>query len=171
MNRVKTVIIGLTLLSSFAWAASAQLNVIVNVQSVFELSIDRHTVEIPSIRPGQVITDIPDNEGVKVSVRSNNGNPWYLKIGNLTELTDGTHVIPNSNFFWYGYPARAARGIWYGKGTEPFSIDPVLVYSADSSEYNNYPDGTDLFFKFKLSVPRKQNSGIYRSIVAFTVTE
>jgi len=173
MKRISLMFL-ILLMGCFALAATASdtLSVIVGVKSVFELNVDRAILEVKDIMPGKVATDLPDNEAVRVTVKSNNGVPWFLKISDLTELTDGgRNTIPNSSFFWYGYPGRSARGIWYGKDEQTFSLDPILAYSCASSEYNNFPDGTDLFFKFKISVPPKQNSGLYRTNVAFTVTE
>ncbi len=168
MNRLLLVIV---LLGAMGFSATARLNVVVNVQSVYEIDVDRYTLEVPSVRPGQFLSDIPDNEGIKVNVKTNNGEPWQLKIHDTMELTDGNNVIPNSNFYWYGHLGANARGVWYGKDAQAFTLDPVLTYSSAVSEYNNFPDGTDLFFKFRLNVPKTQNSGKYRSIVAFTLTE
>ena len=168
---MKRTIILLLLFGIVSFAATARLNVVVNVQSVYEINVDRYTMEVPNVRPGQFLSDIPDNEGIKVNVKTNNGEPWQLKINNTTELTDGNNTIPNSNFFWYGHLGANALGNWYGKDAQAFTLDPVLAYGSAPSEYNNFPDGTDLFFKFRLNVPKTQNSGKYRSIVAFTLTE
>ncbi len=160
-------------LVSLAFSATqpASLQVMVSVKSIFELTVDRNLIDFKTMLPGESKRDMPDNEGVKVSVKSNNGRPWYLKIGDLYELSNGTDSISNTNFTWNGSPSRTATGTWYGKGDNALSLTPEMAYSSHSSEYNNYPAGTDLFFRFGLKVPAKQNSGIYRSIVAFTLTE
>ncbi|OGI09399.1 MAG: hypothetical protein A2Y40_01875 [Candidatus Margulisbacteria bacterium GWF2_35_9] len=170
---MKRTLLLLLIVSSFLMAASDTdtLSIMVNVKSIFSLEIDRHIVDFKTLLPGQMMRDMPDNEGVKVTAKSNNGNGWVLKISNLAELSDGSELIPNKYFYWSGYPSRSASGTWYGKGTDNLSLTPVLAYSASMSEYNNYPAGTDLYFKFDLKVPDKQKSGIYRSIVAFTLTE
>ena len=164
-------------LSMAAPQQSAVVQVMVNIKSIFELSVDRNIVDFKSMLPGEDKKDMPDNEGVKVNVRTNNGRPWFLKVSNLSELSNGSDVIPNSQFSWYGYPSKTARGTWFGNGENSFSLTPVLAYSSDATEYNNYDmdpkkqNGTDTFFKFGLKVPAKQNSGVYRSIIAFTLTE
>jgi hypothetical protein len=168
---MKKTIVLLLLIGIFTFATTAQLNVVVNVLPVFELQVDRGTMEVPYIRPGQTLSDIPDNEGVKVTVKTNSGKAWQVKVHNTNELSDGNNVIPNSNFYWYGYLGSNAMGNWYGNDAQSFSLDPVMAYSSVVSEYNNMPDGTDLFFKFRLSVPQRQNSGKYKTIVAFTLTE
>lgn len=155
----------------FAASVNDTLSVMVNVKSIFELSIDRHVIDFKTLLPGQLMQDMPDNEGVKVTAKTNNGNGWVLKISNLAELSDGSEVIPNKYFSWSGSPSKIATGTWYGKGTDNLSLTPVIAYSSSVAEYNNYPAGTDLFFKFDLKVPEKQKSGIYRSIIAFTLTE
>ncbi len=168
---MKRIICVLLLLGIVSFSATARLNVVVNVQSVYEIDVDRYTMEVPSVKPGQFLSDIPDNEGIKVNVKTNNGQPWQLKIHDTMELSDGNNIIPNTNFYWYGHLGANARGTWYGKDAQEFKLDPVLAYASAPAEYNNFPDGTDLFFKFRLNVPKTQNSGKYRSIVAFTLTE
>lgn len=167
----KIILVLLVMGVIFAAVDNASLSVMVNVKSIFYLEIDRHVIDFKTMMPGQMMRDMPDNEGVKVTAKSNNGNGWVLKISNLAELSDGSTVIPNKYFYWSGYPSRTATGKWYGKGTDNLSLTPVIAYSASTAEYNNYPAGTDLYFKFDLQVPKKQKSGLYRSIVAFTLTE
>ena len=169
---IRRLLLGVVVLGmSMAATQPAVVQVMVNVKSVFELAVDRNIIDFKSMLPGDVKKDMPDNEGLKITVKSNNGRPWFLKISDLGELTNGSDVIPNSQFNWYGYPSKTARGHWVGNGENTFSLTPVLAYSSDVMEYNNYPTGTDMFFKFGLKVPAKQNSGVYRSVVAFTLTE
>ena len=167
----KILFIGILLVGVTLATQPASVQVMVNVKSVFELAADRNIIDFKTMLPGETKRDMPDNEGVKVTVRSNNGKPWFLKISDLYELSNGSDVIPNNNFVWYGYLSRGAAGTWYGKGDNFFALTPDLAYSSHASEYNNYPNGTDLYFKFGLKIPAKQNSGIYRSVVAFTLTE
>ncbi|MDD5456165.1 MAG: hypothetical protein PHV30_03940 [Candidatus Margulisbacteria bacterium] len=163
----------LILLSGFMFSATQQtsVQVMVNVKSFFELAVDRNLIDFKTMNPGEMKRDMPDNEGVKVNIKSNSGTPWFLKISDMYELTNGKDVISNGNFVWYGYPSKTALGTWYGNGEDKISLSPALAYSSNTSEYNNLPNGTDLFFKFALKIPPKQNSGLYRSIVAFTLTE
>jgi hypothetical protein len=165
---VAIIVMGL----SVAATQPAVIQVMVNVKSIFELSIDRNIIDFKTMLPGEVKRDMPDNEGLKVNVKSNNGRPWFLKISDLSELSNGSDSIPNSQFSWSGYPADSAHASnWAGNGKNFFSLTPILAYSSHPSEYNNYPTGTDMFFKFALKVPAKQNSGVYRSVIAFTLTE
>ncbi len=158
-------------MASAATQQQSYVQVMLSVKSTFELSVDRNIVDFKSMNPGEVKMDMPDNEGIKVNVKSNNGRPWYLKISDQFELSNGEDVIPNNDFLWSGYASKAATGVWHGKGDDSFSLTPALAYAAGVNEYNNIPNGTDTYFKFGVKVPVKQNSGIYRSIIAFTLTE
>ncbi len=175
---IARLLIGVIVLGlSMAAQTSQVVQVMVNVKSIFELSVDRSIVDFKSMTAGEEKKDQPDGEGVKVNVKSNNGRPWFLKISDLSELSSATDVIPNSQFSWYGYPSKTAKGTWFGNGENVFSLTPALAYSSAPSEYNNYDvdpkkqNGTDTFFKFGVKVPAKQNSGVYRSVIAFTLTE
>jgi len=85
---MKRTLLLLLIVSSFLMAASDTdtLSIMVNVKSIFSLEIDRHIVDFKTLLPGQMMRDMPDNEGVKVTAKSNNGNGWVLKISNLAEL-------------------------------------------------------------------------------------
>lgn len=169
---MRRLILGVFVLGvSMAATQPAVVQVMVNVKSVFELAVDRNIIDFKSMLPGEIKKDMPDNEGLKITVKSNNGRPWFLKVSDLGELSNGSDVIPNSQFNWYGSPSKTAAGSWMGNGENVFSLTPALAYVSHATEYNNYPSGTDLFFKFGLNVPSKQNSGVYRSVVAFTLTE
>jgi hypothetical protein len=150
---------------------STTAEVIVRVATYFEVKLDRTVIDFKTMRPGETKDNMPDNEGVKVTAKSNSGNPWFLLVNDEEELTAGEHVIPNENFFWYGYRGGKASGVWHGNGSDYFTTEPVLAYVAGESEYNNMPNGTDLFFKFKLKVPKRQARGNYRTAVVFTITE
>ncbi len=166
------LLLGVVLLGfSLAASQSSVVQVMVNVKSIFELSVDRSIVDFKAMAAKEEKNDQPDGEGVKVTVKTNNGRPWFLKISDLSELSSGTDVIPNSQFTWSGYRSKTAKGTWFGNGRNPFSLTPALAYSSAPTEYNNYPSGTDAFFKFGVKIPDKQNSGVYRTVIAFTLTE
>ena len=145
--------------------------VMVSVATFFEVNVDRQLIDFNQMKPGETKEYAPNDEGVKVSCKSNTGNPWFLKIHDEQDLTDGNNYIPNSNFFWYGNKGSNASGIWHGNGRDNFTTEPVQAYSAGADEYNNLPDGTDLFFKFKLQIPQKQPKGVYKTAIVFTLTE
>ena len=103
----------LCILSSSGYAATVQnATVTVKINPVFSISIDRDDIDFGIMKPGQTKWDIPAT-GIKVNVKSNTGNPWYLRINNTDDLSSGSAIIDNDNFFWYGW--TEGKGKWYGK--------------------------------------------------------
>ncbi|MFC1767733.1 hypothetical protein ACFLZ2_04185 [Candidatus Margulisiibacteriota bacterium] len=144
------------------------VNVSIEVTAVFELKIDRSTIDFEEMLPGHEKANIPV-EGIIATVKTSTGNPWYLKISNDTPLTSGPNIIPNKYFKWYGWSDGTGR--WNGTGENSLSLMPELAYSSGAGEGTNTPDGTNNHFKFKLKIPPRQKSGKYISRVRLTLTE
>lgn len=144
------------------------LNISIEVLPLFQLLIDRGTIDFETMLPGKEKDNVPV-EGIIVTALTSNNNPWFLKISDNSPLTSGPHVIPNANFMWYGWTDGSGR--WYGTGDDALSQNPQLCYSSGAGESSNAPDGTLNHFKFKLKVPAKQRPGRYMSVVKFTLTE
>jgi hypothetical protein len=140
----------------------------ITVDSVFKMSVDRGTIDFEKMKPGDTKDNMPV-EGVIATCTSSNGNPWYLKVSNDAPLSNGPFMIPNSNFIWYGY--TEGSGTWYGTGTDPLSLVPMLMYASGPLEGLNIPAGTKNHLKFKLSIPKGQAGGKYISNVRLTMTE
>jgi len=147
---------------------TGSVNVSVTVKQMFQLSIDRGTIDFEEMLPGNEKENVPV-EGVVVTAKCDTGNPWFLKISNNSPLTSGPDMIPNENFKWYGWSDGTGR--WYGTGEDALSLTPTLVYSSGAGENNNLPDGTKNHLKFKLKIPPKQRAGKYMSTVKLTLTE
>jgi hypothetical protein len=152
----------------FPPANTESFTVTVHVSPMFQLYIDRGTIDFEEMLPGHEKENVPV-EGIIVKTKSNTNNPWFLKISNDSPLTSGPNIIPNENFKWYGWTDGSGR--WYGTGEDAVSLIPQLVYSSGAGEEHNIPDGTDNHFKFKLKVPPKQKPGKYISRVRLTLTE
>lgn len=154
----------------------SDIDVHVRVVSKFELSVDRTFIDFEDMDPGEMKAGVPES-GIRVSAKSNSGRPWYLTLNTVRELTNGSDFIPNENFFWFGWKAKGATGKFYGEKQQLFTHTPSLVYVPSPDEYNNLRkvetrlEGTDVFLKFGLRVPFKQNSGEYHTVVRFTMTE
>lgn len=145
---------------------TAQISVVIG--SLFRLSADRGSADFEKMKPGETKDNVPV-EGVIVLTSCNTGNPWYLKINNDSPLSSGPYVIPNTNLIWYGWSDGSGR--WYGNGSDPISLVPMLLYSSGANESNNLPDGTKNHLKFKLTVPKGQPGGKYLSNIKLTLTE
>lgn len=155
---------------------TSEVDVRVRVNSKFELKVDRPNIDFESMDPGELKSGVPE-AGIRVSAKTNSGRPWYVTISAVKELSSGDDYIPNENFFWYGWKSRTAKGTFYGVEKQVFTTEPALLYSPSTDEYNNLRlvkeklEGTDVFVKFGLKVPLRQNSGDYHTIVRFTMTE
>ncbi len=149
-------------------SAEQRVQLSVDVASVFELSIDQGYVDFGRMKPGETKEDMP-SAGITLTAKSNNQRPWYIKISNDREFSNGQAIIPNQNFVWSGWTDGAGK--WYGTGRNMMMLTPTLAYSSGDSEQNNLPNGTTNHFKFRLTVPEKQQPGNYTTQVKFTMTE
>ena len=140
----------------------------VTVGNYFRLSVDRGSIDFEKMKPGETKDNTPA-EGIIVTSKTNVGNPWYLKISDDSPLSSGPFLIPNSNFFWYGWTDGA--GTWYGNGNNYMTLIPELMYASGPNETNNLPNGTNNHLKFKLAIPNGQPGGKYISSVKLTMTE
>jgi hypothetical protein len=140
----------------------------IQVNPVFQLSIDRGAIDFEKMSKGETKENIPV-EGIIIASKTNAGNPWYLKISNDNPFSSGPYVIPNSNFLWYGW--TDGHGTWYGTGLDQMSLSPMLMYASAADEGNTLPDGVKNHLKFKLTVPKDQPGGKYITTVRLTLTE
>lgn len=170
MKKVLIAIGVILLLQGEAWCLTAtqEADVRVEVESIFTISIDQGFINFERMKPGEVKWNIPYT-ALTTTCKSNRGNPWYIKVSTNGDLLSGDALIPNQNFYWYGW--TLGRGTWYGTKENQLTITPVLAYAASADEYFNYPNGTQNAFKFKLKIPENARPGIYSTSVKFTMTE
>jgi hypothetical protein len=147
-------------------SGTADIQVIVG--NLFSLSADRGTADFVTMKPGETKDNVPP-EGIIITSKTNDGNPWFLKISDTSPLSAGPYVIPNSNMIWYGW--TDGKGTWYGNGTNAFTFVPSLMYASSMTETNNLPDGTNNHLKLKLTIPPGQPGGKYISTIQLTMTE
>lgn len=106
----------------------------------------------------------------QISCSSTNGKPWYLKIGLLQPLTSGSESIPVENFKWQlvwtdGLGMRVSDPHQF----KEFSVFADLVYTSAADEASGNP--VNFQFKYYLKIPQAQISGVYNTIIRFTLTE
>ena len=163
------LVLAVWLLSELPCAAvDVSVTAKVTVEQVFTLSVDRDAIDFYNMKPGESRYDIPPT-GIRVTTKSNTGNPWYLKLRALEPLTSGRNTIPNENFKWYGW--TEGSGTWYGTGKDNLLATPVVAYASSLSEGLNAAPGVANVFKFKLDVPQNQAAGNYETTVQFVLTE
>ena len=156
-------------LTGLSASSTTQVAIVkVQVESVFELSLDRTDVDFAAMKPGTIKYDIPAT-GIRVITKSNTGRKWMLKVNTVSELRSGDNTIDNQNFSWYGW--TEGRGKWYGTGSDTLTLTPATAYESSDSEGLNLPWGTSNVFKFRLNVPQTQKAGNYETVVRFTLTE
>lgn len=151
-----------------ALTATQDTTLSVTVNAVFQLSLDQTFIDFGRMNPGDTKWDIPANSLV-ATAKTNNENPWYLKIHSVFPLSSGQSQIPLGNFIWYGW--TEGNGTWLGTGNDSLTLTTTLAYKSGTGEEINLPNGTVNHFKFKLVLPEKQKSGTYSTIVKFTMTE
>ena len=161
-NRKKIVLviffIGLILVSTDAYA-------------LFELNVDNFTIDFGFMNIGQT-KELMERGSYQneITCRSDNGNIWHLKIHLLDPLKSGTNYIPLSDFEWKVTSVINGDGVAYNQGAFNSFLDiPSLTYTSGPG------DGTGrdvrIRFDYRLTVPKNQPSGNYRTILRYTVTE
>ena len=105
----------------------------------------------------------------EVTVVSDNGATWYLKIHVLRPLSSGGQDIPLENFQWQldnttGHGTAERRHEFV-----PFRQTPDLVYLSGADEAMGAP--VRFQFLYRLHVPETQSAGVYQTTVRFTLTE
>lgn len=153
---------------SLALSATQQTTFTVTINSVFELSIDQGLIDFGKMNPGETKHNMPSS-GILVLSKTNNGNPWFLKIDSSSPFASGNNLIQAANFKWSGWTDGA--GTWFGMGSNIIRSTPTIAYASAAGEENNLPNGTTNHFKFNLAVPSSQAPGIYTTTVKFTMTE
>jgi spore coat protein U-like protein len=170
--------------------AASQTNdatVKVTVSVIFSLSLP-DSVDIGSMNPGDW-KEATTAAGYANAVicTSNTGNPWYLKISAAGPLADGPNIISLDNFSWLSTYAgnknspyqSLNEGLHHNPaaGYVTFTQSPELVYTsglgASLNDNNNLPLGTEIQFKYALSVPSDPAPlpGIYTTTIDYTMTE
>lgn len=137
--------------------------------ATFSIDLNFYSIDFGSLNMGDIKDDVP-GIGMKVTCRTDQGNPWQLKVRAerpLSHMENPASFIPNTNFFWYGISSNIPGNSSLDKNQEDFTIERT-VYTAPAGEGVT---GTEITMKFKVIVPRPAQSGIYTTKVVFTFTE
>lgn len=137
--------------------------------AAFSVTLNFPSIDFGSLNMGDIRYDVPDT-GITATCRTDQGNPWQLKIRAdqpLTHMESPASFIPNTNFFWYGISSNVPGNNSLDKTQEDFTMERT-VYTAPAGEGD---PGTEITLKFKVVVPRLIQSGIYATTVIFTFTE
>jgi spore coat protein U-like protein len=98
-------------------------------------------------------------------------------------LSSGANTIPLSKFSWMSTYAGSKNAPYSdlslglahpaSAGYQTFTGSDQLVYTSTSNDNNSMPNGTEVQFKYAVSVPDNpsQLSGAYTTTVTYTMTE
>lgn len=106
----------------------------------------------------------------QVTCQSDTGNTWYLKIHLVEPLSSGIDTIANKYFTWQVSSVLNGKGLLFHEDEfYPFTMNPELVYTSD--QLDNTGNEIKLRFEYRLSIPKSQVPGNYRTTVRYTMTE
>lgn len=137
--------------------------------ATFSVTLNFNSMDFGSLNMGDIKDDVPGT-GITATCRTNQGNPWQLKIRAdqpLTHIGNPASRIPNTNFFWYGVSSNVPDNNSLDKSQEDFTMERT-VYTAPAGEGLA---GTEITLKFKVIVPKPIQSGIYTTRIICTFTE
>jgi hypothetical protein len=160
LKYILTVLI-LTFSAIFLWTEDAF--------ATFSIALNFYSIEFGNLNMGDIKDDVP-GIGIRVTCRTDQGNPWQLRIRTerpLTHMVNPASFIPNTNLFWYGISSSVPGNSSLVTSQQDFTVERT-VYTAPGTE--GMP-GTDITLKFKIVVPRPVQSGMYTTKIVFTFTE
>ena len=140
-----------------------------NASATFSVTLNFNSMDFGSLNMGDIKDDVP-GIGITATCRTDQNNPWQLKIRAdrpLTHMENPASFIPNTNFFWYGISSNVPGNNSLDRNQEDFTIEKT-VYTAPAGEG---AAGTEIILKFKVIVPRPAQSGLYTTRIRFTFTE
>ncbi|MBL7157580.1 MAG: hypothetical protein ISS92_05430 [Candidatus Omnitrophica bacterium] len=169
--------------ASYAADQTLSSNVNASVGSIFSMAFYTdakvlYSTNVPfsSVDPSSAFNyadDRTEDDGksdVGLVIKSNQGNPWYLKIKMnaasplLTKLGAFTGQPKNRN-----WDSDADGGVTYGDWF-PITAADVTIYTAGTGDQTNTPEGTLATLNFKVDgsglVP-----GPYTATITYTLTE
>lgn len=156
--------------------------------AVLTITLDKTTIDFETMA-AKDFKEIPSSGYYnKISVVSDTGSVWQLKIKVSSPLTNSnlpTVTIPNEQFRWMstyaGNQNSPYQNLTAGLNHKPangytnFSLVDELVYTSEQeitfNDNNNSPAGTEIQFKYAIAMPDNQVAGTYNAAVVYTVTQ
>ncbi|MBI3322035.1 MAG: hypothetical protein HYZ91_07205 [Candidatus Omnitrophica bacterium] len=152
------------LASLLVWSAPC------SVEDALEIATDHRQVAFGRMQLGEekVLAQFASSHN-RVICASTNGQTWYLKISVIQPLASGAETIPLEALTWQLASTSGHGTVVNGHAFSPFRLIPETVYISGPGE----ADGVSVSFDFRyaLTIPTQQLSGIYQTTVRFTFTE
>jgi len=155
---------------ALALAAPLVLGLAPPLPAALQLSTDRRSVFFGIMNLGEEKTLA--NSGTyhnEVTVSSDDGRLWYLKVSLIQPLSSGDSTIPLDAFAWQVTSTSGSGTLGQGNDPRAFQLTPDLVYISGPNESGGVP--VQLQFRYQLHVPDAQASGVYQSAIRFTLSE
>ena len=105
----------------------------------------------------------------EITCSSSGGATWYLKIHLLQPLSSGAEDIPLDRFQWQLTRTDGNGSVVTSSQFRSFTLAPDLVYISGPGEAG----GTKIHlqFRYALTIPDTQVTGVYHTTIRFTLTE
>ncbi len=104
-----------------------------------------------------------------ITCSSTNNRAWYLKVQVLQPLSAGGRMIPLEQFQWQLVSTTGVGTLAWPYQYVPLTPSPMLVYTSGANEASG--TAVTLRFKYSLTIPETQASGIYQTTIRFTLAE
>ena len=139
--------------------------------ATFSLSVDSQPLSFDVMDPGQGKELVSQgNYHNEVTCQSTNGTTWYLKIHVTRPFSSASATVPLENFQWMLSEVQSGTGSPQNIGVyNAFTTSPTLVYISGNSD--NSGTQVKARFRYQLTLPANQLSGVYSTIVRYTLTE
>ena len=105
----------------------------------------------------------------EITCSSSNGQTWYLKVQVLDPLRAGGEVMPPGQLEWQMETPDGIGSLSHPNDYAPMTVMPQLVYISGPNEAAGA--NIRLRFKYRMTVPEAQISGVYQATIRFTLNE
>ena len=156
----RSALLMISLIGALAAPASAEV----------ELSSDHRSLFFGFMRLGEEKTLAESGSfHNEITCASTGGASWYLKISLLQPLSSGAEEIPLDHFRWQLARTDGNGSVVTQSQFRGFMLTPDLVYISGPGEAGGQK--IHLQFRYALTIPDTQVSGVYHTTIRFTLTE
>ena len=140
-----------------------------DAEAVFSIDLNFYSIDFGELDMGDIKDDVPSLD-ITITCTTDQGNAWYLKVKNETQLThtiNPSSFIPDTNLYWRGVSTTGSGTLT--TGYNDFTVDDTpTVYSSSVGEGAS---GINIMMDFKVVIPQAIQSGTYTTRIVFTFTE
>jgi hypothetical protein len=145
--------------------------------ATFLLTVSDSLVDFGNVSLGESKYGIPVNN-LKLTCRSDQGNPWQIQIHGNGDLDSGVWTFPLKNLKWFGTYASSidsgaanASQRFFQRSATSLGLTDQTVYRSDTTGDNALTGGSAVYLQFGITIPDTQPQGTYGTTVFLTMTE